>query len=447
MIRDPAFYRSFLSMTAVMMLQNVITMSVSLADNIMLGGYSESALSGAAAANQIQFIYQQLLGAAGEGIVVLGGQYFGRKEYGPIQSISAAAMRFALILSIGLFLLMSFFPERILSFFTDDVKILQEGVRYVRLIRFTYPIFAVIQILLAAARSIGIVRIALLLSIASLLINCGFNYTLIYGNFGAPEMGISGAAVGTIIATVMELVLLLIYIRRHAFPLRLSLRNVFRIDPLLCRDYFHVTVPMLLVQGLWGCSNAVQTAVLGHLTAHAIAANSAASTFYLLIKSSAVGSCSAASCFTARTVGEQNPKKLKDCSHSIQLMFVCIGIVTGLLLYALRPLVLSFYHLDVETMVMADQFLIFYAFVQVFMSYQMPTNNGIIRGGGDTTYTLRLDLVSIWCIVIPVSLYAAFIVHAPAIVVLICLNADQFFKCIPAFIKCNFGHWAKKLTR
>ena len=191
-------------MLIVLVLQNVITLSVNLADNIMIGGYSEVSLSGVASVNQIQFIYQQLLSALGEGIVILGSQYFGKKKLEPVKEIAACAMQFALGLCVILFVAMSLFPGAILSVFTTDKAIIDEGVRYVGIIRFTYPFFAVTQILLATLRGTGTVKIALALSVIALCINCCINYTLIYGRFGAPEMGVAGAAIGTLVSRVTE---------------------------------------------------------------------------------------------------------------------------------------------------------------------------------------------------------------------------------------------------
>ena len=201
------------------------------------------------------------------------------------------------------------------------------------------------------------------------------------------------------------------------------------------------------MSSLWGLNTATQNAILGHMTSRAIAANSVASTLYLMVKSMAVGTASAAAIFIGKTIGEGDEKKLRELSHTLQLLFVLIGLVSGVILLLIRIPILSLYQLEPETKEMADRFLLILSFVIVTMSYQMPTNNGIIRGGGDAKFVMKMDLISIWCIVIPVSFVMAFVVKASPEVVIWCLNADQIFKCIPAFIKSNYGHWAKKLTR
>ena len=135
--KDKQFYRSFFSVCIVLMLQNIIVISVNLADNIMLGGYSENALSGAAAVNQIQFVFQQLIMALGDGLVILGSQYWGKKQTAPMKKVAATAMQAGLCIALLLFVLVSLFPNQALHLFTTDSTITAQGVQYLRMIRFT----------------------------------------------------------------------------------------------------------------------------------------------------------------------------------------------------------------------------------------------------------------------------------------------------------------------
>ena len=477
MVRDRQFYIDFFSMWIVLVLQNVITLSVNLADNMMLGAYSETALAGVAAVNQIQFVYQQLLISFGEAAVILGTQYFGKKQTGPVKSLAKSAMYFGVALSAALFLASSVIPRHLMLIFTADEAIIARGMAYLRIIRFTYLIFAVSQILLYTLRIVGSVKISLYLSVLALAVNCFFNYALIYGRFGLPSFGVEGAAIATLLSRAAELCVLILYIRLRERELRLSWRDYLitgrireatfgmqrvgapgtspgcaasgrrsLVSP-LAMDYIRVMLPLMFVNALWGLNNAAQNAILGHMAARAIAANSVASTLFLLVKSTAQGSAATASFFTGKTIGEGALDRLRVYARTWQVLFVLIGIVSGIALYFVRIPILSIYQLEPETRKMADMFLVILSVIMVTMSYQMPVNSGIIKGGGDIRYAVTLDLVSIWCIVLPISWAAAFVYHASPITVVWCLNADQIFKVVPAFWKCNFGHWARELTR
>ena len=444
---DKAFYKKFFSMYVALVLQNVITISVNLADNIMLGAYSETALSGVAAVNQIQFVYQQLLFAVGEGLVIFCSQYWGKRQTGPMKKIASTAMHTALIIGIILFTLVSLFPSQALKIFTTDGPIIAEGVRYLNIIRFTYLFFAVTQILLATLRSVGTVKIAFHLSIMTFFVNCGINYIMIFGHFGAPRMGAAGAAIGTLTARILETTVLIIYIWKKEKNLCIRLKDYLSSDRNLNKDYFKITVPMMVTQGLWGVNTALQTVILGHMTAAAIAANSAASTLFLLVKSAAIGAASTASVLIGEAVGMGDMKRVKTYARRMQVMFLIIGLVSGTILFFLRIPILALYDLQPGTKQMANTFLMILSVVCVGMSYQMATNTGIIRGGGNAMYVVKLDLISIWGIVLPVSFFTAFVMKASPAVVVCCLNADQIFKCIPAFIVANHGKWVRKLTR
>lgn len=441
------FYRNFFSLYVVLVLQNVVTLSVNLADNVMLGAYSETALSGVAAVNQIQFVYQQVLTAFGEGLVIFGSQYWGKKQIAPMKKIAASAMHAGLLTCAVLFTAVSIIPDRMVGLFTTEPAIIAEGTRYLQIIRFTYVFFAVTQILLATLRSVEVVRIAFLLSVQSLIVNCGINYILIYGRFGAPELGAAGAAIGTLAARVLECLVLILYLRKKERVLCLRPGDYLQFDAVLAKDYLKITSPMVVVQGLWGLNTAMQTAILGHMTAAAIAANSAASTLFLMVKSAAVGASSTASVIIGKTIGSGDIDLVKNYARVLQKMFLVIGVFSGICLYFLRIPVLRLYDLSAETRAMTNSFLIILSVVCVTMSYQMPTNNGIIRGGGNAMFVVKMDIISIWLIVIPLSFVMAFVVKASPVVVVCCLNADQVFKCIPAFLEANYGNWIRKLTR
>ena len=440
------FYRNFLKLCSMLVLQNVVTLSVNLADNIMLSAFSETALSGVTTVNQVQFVFQQLLMALGDGLVIFGSQYWGKKETKPVRKISAWAMCTGIFIALILFILASFFPRQLLGLFTTDQTIIEAGLSYLAIIRFTYFFFAVTQILLATLRCVEIAGIAFGLSVMTLIINCSINWILIYGHFGAPRMGAAGAAVGTLTARIAEICVLITYISKKQSWIGIRIQDYLQADWKFGRKYYKVVCPLLVIQGLWGVNTALQTAILGHMTAAAIAANSAASNLFLMVKSAAVGAASAASVTMGKTIGSGDLKLAKLYSKKLQKLFVVMGIICGVLLFFIRIPVLSLYQFSPETREMANTFLMILSVVMVGMSYQMPTNGGIIRGSGSIAYSMKVDLISTWAIVIPLSMFMAFVVKASPAIVVCCLNADQIFKCVPAFLKCNYGHWIKTMT-
>ncbi len=446
--KDRNFYRSFAVLCLTLMLEQAVILSVNLADNIMLGRYSESALSGVAAVNQIQFVLQQIVFGVSNGMIVLGSQYWGQKRTGEIRMLSSIAMRAALGVAIALFIAVSLFPEQTLRLFTRDAAIVAEGVAYLKIIRFTYLFFAASSILLGTMRVVESVQIALRVSVLSLVLNCSINYVLIYGRFGAPEMGVRGAAIGTLAARIVELFVFAWYVFVRDRRVSMQPSDFLSADREMARDFFRVASPVILTQTLWGLANALQTVILGHMSDVAIAAQSISSNVFLLLKVASVGASSAAAILIGKAIGEgKDLSVLKEYTRTLQALFVAIGLVLGAALMIIRVPLLRVYNISDETRALANAYMIIQSVVLVTMSYQMPTNGGIIRGGGDTRFVMILDLISIWGIVLPFSCLAAFVWRLSPIIVIILLNSDQVFKCVPAFIRVNSYKWIKRLTR
>ena len=446
MVREKSFYKTFFAMATVLILQNVLTFSVNLADNIMLGGYSEVSLSGAAAVNQIQFVYQSLLSAAGEAAVILGSQYFGKGRVEPVKRVAAAAVRLGLGLCLLFFALVSLFPRFSLSLFTESDAIISEGLLYLRLVRWTYPFFALTQVLLGVLRSVGSVRIALGLAASTLTINCEVNYTLIYGHFGAPRLGVAGAAVGTLVSRAVELLILVVFILKKEKVLRLRPADLTRTEKALTRDYCRVAAPILLVSGLWGLNTAAQNAIMGHVSDSAFTANSAASPLFLLVKSGAIGASSAAGFLIGKTVGEGDVERVKKYAVKLQLLYPVIGLVCSALHLILRGAVIGLYDVSADTRAMATVFINILAVTIIGSSYEAPALTGIVSGGGDTKFVLINDLIFMWGLVLPASALSAFVFRWPVPVTFFILKADQLLKCFVALVKVNRFRWIRDLT-
>ena len=444
--RDKSFYKQFFSLYWVLVLHNIIILGVNLADNIMIGSYSETALSGVGAINQVQFVFQQIVMSAGSGLVALSSQYWGQGRTREIKILSACAMSVGVVTSVLLFTLALFVPEKIVGIFTPSTDIIAEGVRYIEIIKFTYPIFAITNLLLASLRSVETVKIGFYVSLVTLVTNCSINFVLIEGRFGAPEMGVRGAAIGTLAARILELVIVAVYVFFVDKKLRLKVVDLFSFEKKLLHDYAKTAFPIILVGAMFGVNTALQSVILGHMSDNAIAANSMASTLYQTLKVAAVGASSATAVIVGKTIGMGDMKKLTEYVKTLQVMFVCIGVAISTTMFFVRTPILSLYDLSPETYRLADSFLLVLCVTGFGMAYQMPTIVGIIQGGGDGMFVVKNDFVSLYCIVLPLSFLAAFVFKWSPVAVVLCLNLDQIFKGIPGFIKVNRYTWVKKLT-
>lgn len=444
---DRAFYRSLFPILLTIALQNLVAYSVNMADNIMLGSYSQTALSGAATVNQIFFVVQQLGIGVGDGLVVLCTQYWGQRRLSPIRTLTGIALKLALALGVALVAVCALLPRQLLGLFTPDAAILEAGVEYMGLLKYTFLLFLITNTLICALRSVETVRISFVISVVSLVINAAINYTLIFGRFGFPELGIRGAAIGTLTARCVELLIVMVYLLKIDKKLKLFTENFFKADPALRRDYTKVEVPVMLSQILWAVSVPMQTAILGHLSSDAIAANSVATTFYQYLKVIVQAMSSACAVMIGISVGKGDMARVRSDGRTLSVLSVAIGAALGLALFLLRRPLLTLYSLTPEALALADSLLVVMSVVMVGMSYQMPVSMGVIRGGGDAKFTMVMNIISTWAIVMPLSFASAFWWRWSVVAVVAVIQSDQLFKGIPVFIHFRGYRWIKKLTR
>lgn len=449
------FWHRFFRMLIVIALQNIIVYGVSLLDNIMLGGYTELALSGVALVNQIQFLLQMLIGGVGDGAIVIASRFWGEKNPENIKKAAAVAMQVGLFIASVLFVCAFFFPNAVLGILTDKPHVIAEGAKYMRIICFTYFFFAATQVLLGILRSVETAWIGFLNSLAALCVNGILNYALIYGHFGAPEMGVRGAAIATLISRIVEFVIVAVYLFCFDKKIRCRVREVFRfrLDGTIFRMFMKVSLPVVLSGGSWGIAMAMQTAILGRMEESVISANSIATTIFSIMSVLLYGAATASSVMIGKMLGQWKDSGLPESEcmvelkyrvRRMQLLFLALGVFTGCLLFFMKDVIIGAYNIAPETRSLALTFMTVLSITVVGTSYQMPCLTGIVRGGGDTRFVLFNDIVFMWCIVLPSSYIAAFVLQLAPVFVFICLKSDQILKCFVAVVKVNRFRFVKK---
>lgn len=445
--RDRGFYKMFFRLLLVVTLQQLATLAVNLADNIMLGRYSELSMSGATLVNQVQFILQMTVGGVGTGVSVLGSQYWGKQQTEPIRRIISVGVKFALCFGLAFCLAGCLAPEAVVGIYTNDAAVIAEGASYLRVICWTYLIFSLSFTLMYSLQCVETAFVGTVMSVTTIFVNVALNYCLIYGNLGFPELGVRGAAVATLTSRCIELAIILVYILFIDKKLRMRLRDIFGFDGGYLRDFLRTAMPPVVTGFLWGIGQSAETAILGHLTATVIAANSIATVVSQIFKAMANASNIAAGVTMGKTVGQGRFDAIRPYARTLQTIFLCIGLATGAGLFFSREAIVSIYGASPETGKLASDFLLILSVTLVGTCYEFPTQNGIIGGGGSPRYAAFCDNIFMWLFTIPLSALAAFVWNAPPTVVFALLKADQVLKSIPNSIVCNRYRWVKVLTR
>lgn len=447
-IKDNSFYKAFFTMTFTLALQNIIVFGVNLADSVMMGAYSETALSGVGICNNIQFFLNMAASGISSGMTVIASQYWGKKEKKPIFRVSAVAMWIGIIFAMLIFAFAALAPEFLIRLFTDKKSVIEQAVIYLDVIKYTYLIYTLSTILLAILRSVETVKIGFYVSLSSFAINIFLNYALIYGKFGAPEMGIRGAAVATLVSRLIELVVTVVYLLFIDKKLKMRIRDLFITDKQMFRDYFKTGLPLMMSSISWGIAMSIQGAIIGRLIESAIAANSIATTIFQVATVICYASSNAACVLIGKTIGENKPMDIiKRRSKNLQLIFLAIGVVSSAILLLTKNLIIDFYNATPETLEITNQFIWVLSVTIIGTAYEAPSLCGIVSGGGETSFVLKNDIIFMWLIVLPLSTLSAFVFKFPVVVTFACLKADQVLKCAVALVKVNKFNWVKTVTR
>ena len=447
-LSDSVFYKTFFVMTITMALQNLIVFGVNLADSVMMGAYSETALSGVGICNNIQFFLNMAASGISSGMTVIASQYWGKNEKKPIFRVSAVAIWIGIFITAAVFLFSAVAPETLIRLFTDKEAVIEQAVLYLDVIKHTYLLFTLSTILLAVLRSVETVKIGFYVSLSSFGINILLNYMLIYGKFGAPEMGIRGAAVATLISRIIELLVIIIYIIFIDKKLRMKIRDLFMTDKEMFRDYFKTGLPLMMSSVMWGIAMSIQGAIIGRLIESAIAANSIATTLFQVASVICYAASNVVCVLIGKMVGENQAIELiKKRCKKLQLIFLAIGIASSLILLISKKLIIGFYDATPQTVAITNQFIWVLCVTLIGTAYEVPCLCGIVSGGGDTSFVLKNDIIFMWLIVLPLSILSAFVFEFPVVVTFACLKADQVLKCAVAVVKVNRFNWIKKATR
>ncbi|WP_347562038.1 MATE family efflux transporter [Eubacterium sp. am_0171] len=441
------FYRSVFALVIPMALQNLINVGVTAADVIMLGRVGEKALSGASLAGQVQYIMVLFLFGLTSGATVLTAQYWGKGDKKTIEKILGLGMKAAIIVTAIFTVAALLIPDILMRIFTNDPAVISEGMKYLRIVAFSYVLMGITQVYLFIMRSVERVVVATVVYLVSLICNVILNAIFIFGLLGCPAMGIQGAALGTLAARFVELILVFGYARLFNKDIKFRFRYLMRTDKLLVRDFLRYALPVVMNEVMWGLGTAANTAILGHMGSAAVAANSVAQVARQLATVVAFGLSSATAIYLGKTIGEKKFEHAKAYAHRFLLLSVVMGAIGGAIILVAAPVTAALLSLTPA----AKSYLKFMFFVMSYFVIAQSFNTtmvvGTFRSGGDTRFGLIMDVATMWGCSILFGFLAAFVFHCGVPVVYIILMSDELIKVPITWIRYRSYKWLKDVTR
>ena len=322
-----AFYKKAASLILPMALQNLINVGVTATDIILLGKVGETVLSGASLAGQIQFIMTLIFFGVTSGASVLIAQYWGKKDMDAIEKVMGIALKIAVVTGTLFTAAALIFPGYLMRIYTAEPAVIAEGIKYLRIVGVSYLFNAVSMVYLNLIRSIERVIISTVVYALSLALNFIIDVILIFGYLGFAPMGVEGAAIGTLIARILEFVIMIVYAVWINDTVKIRLRYCLRMDPVLREDFFKYALPVTFNEMAWGVAFSMNAAIIGHLGSAAVAANSVAQVVRQLAMVISFGVASATAIMVGKAIGEADSASAVLYAEKLRKISVVCGVV------------------------------------------------------------------------------------------------------------------------
>lgn len=442
-VKEKSFYKLILSIAVPVVLQNMITIGVNIMDTLMLGNYGEIQLSASSLANEFINIYHIMCMGMSMGAAVLTAQYYGAGNNPSLKKIVTIVLRMGLVIAAAFTVVTLLFPEELMRLYTPDEAVIEKGVLYFRISAVTYVLLGVSLILTNILRTVHQVRFPLVLSIVTFFVNVFFNWVFIYGRLGAPEMQIEGAALGTVIARLVECGSLVTYF--FVFDKRIG----YRIKDLFmkCGDHVRVyityAIPVMVSDTLLALGNSAVSIIMGHIGASFVAANSIISQTVRLSTVFNQGLSSASSVITGNTLG----KGERDKAYHQGVTFLCLSILIGLaaavIILLISPLLVESFNITQETKDIAYQLMGSVSVMMVFQTVQSVLTKGVLRGGGDTRFLMLADILFLWLASIPLGYLCGLVWHLSPFWIYAALKIDWVIKSVWCIFRLRSKKWIR----
>ena len=446
-VKDKGFYKKIALIAIPIALQGLITTGVNMMDTIMVGAVGETELSAVSLANQFINIYHIFCMGIGMGASVLVARYYGMKDIPAVKKTITIMLRLCISLGALFCIATAVIPKLIMQIYTVESDIIGLGIEYLRWSVISYFFLGLSLTCTIVLRNVGQVKIPLYTSIAAFFVNVGANYVFIFGQLGAPKMGVAGAALGTLIARVFEFSVICGYLFLKDKAIGYRITDFFMTVGNLWREYIRISIPVLISDGILALGNNSVAMVIGRLGESFVAANAVTAVTQQLSSVFTQGFSQAGAIVTGYTLGEGDRKKAFDQGYAFLGLGFIFGLFAATVIMIISGPIISAYNLSGETREIARQLMLSISIIILFQATNSIMTKGVLRGGGDTKMLMLADNIFLWVASVPLGILAGFVFKWSAFWIYFCLKIDQVLKAFWCVIRLRSGKWIKKIRR
>ena len=451
-IEKNAVYKKVLKIGLPVAIENMVYSLMNFIDVFMVGkenvllGLGTVAVAGLGAANQIFMIFMTSLFGMNSGGGILAAQYFGNKDYKNLKKCLGITVIVGFLFSLLFLFNGLFMPKFVISVFTEDKNVIKIGAEYLQVVAWTYPLIGVGFAFNMQLRAIGQTKYSFYSSLIGLVLNIIINYTLIFGHFGFPAMGVRGAAIATIIARIISTCYIIFIIYKLKLPIAGKINELFSLTISFFIKVMKISLPVFIHEILWVIGASTYFAIFGRMGTNFVASVQIVKSISSLVLTLLFGLSSATSAIIGNEIGAGNEKGAYKYSIILLKVAIICGIIIGLLVFFISPLILKLMNVNPGIYPMTRQIVMAEIFVIIAKSISLQLVVGILRAGGDTFWTMFVDLVPLWFVAIPLTYFAGLYSGLPVAIVYLLSCSDEVIKVIPCIRRLKSKKWINNLV-
>lgn len=446
MISNKEFFKKITFIALPIAIQSVIASSLSLVDNLMVGRLGEAELAAVGIATQIYFVHWMLVFGFTSGVSTYMAQFLGAKDERGMKKTIGIALAVCFSVSVIFFLVAEFFSVYVMRIFTSDELLIRMGADYIKIAAPSLLTVSITVPFQTALRVTKQTHIPLFISIAVFSTNTFLNYCLIFGNFGMPKLGVSGASLATMIARTLEILTVLTVVFVFKNRVAAGLGVYFSWSRELFLRVIRNAVPTMLNETLWGLGNAMYVAAYARLGVTAYAAVQVGTVINSLFSMAGFSLGDAALILVGEKLGEGDTKYALELGKKILKTAIVTGIIFGIGLIAVSQKLVPLFDLTEKGREYAIIIIAIDAIFLALVLYNGICVVGLLRAGGDTLFAMLIETGSIWLYAVPMAFATALLFHLPVYLVMFCVKTEEILKCAILTKRVISQKWVKNVV-
>lgn len=453
--RTGAEYKALFALMIPIILQNLASSSLGLADTLMVGALGQNELGGLNQANTVFFVLQLFTFGIQSGGSVLIGQYWGKRDIGTINRVMGMSFYLSFAVSVIAATAIFIFPEQIMSITTNDPALIDCAARYSRIVAYSFVINSLSMVYIGAQRNAENPRLGMVVLISSMVTNVFLNWVLIFGRLGAPAMGLEGAAIATVVSRVAEVVMVAVYAIFFDKRLPFMAKKLLVPGKIIARDYIKYATPVVINETLWSFGYSMYAVVFGHMqgAADVVAAYSVTGSLERIMLVFCAGVGTSAAVIISKAIGEgKSREEVVKTGNWLLSLSAVTGILTAVLplvteRFLLDSVVFRVFNVSDAAKGIGHMMVLATALRVVFKTYNYMVIVGVLRGGGNVRGAMLLDIIFMYFWSVPACFIAAFAFDASITVVFLFAVSEDVIKAIVGGLILRRGNWVRNLTR